>query len=117
MPSPTAAETTATTKPTTPIPHTIPIPAPPTSETEPDISKDTTAHPDMDPPTFPQQITHTVLTNTEILADTDHFNTHIFRLKYLSFLIYINLTTKGNHPMYGQGDSMNFSQGILNFFF
>nr|POF08596.1 hypothetical protein CFP56_53082 [Quercus suber]POF08598.1 hypothetical protein CFP56_53084 [Quercus suber] len=48
--------------------------------TEPDIPKHTTAHPDMDPPTFPQQIMHTVPTNTEILTDTDLFNTHISKI-------------------------------------
>uniref|UniRef100_A0A7N2LL92 Uncharacterized protein n=1 Tax=Quercus lobata TaxID=97700 RepID=A0A7N2LL92_QUELO len=77
MPSPTIDGIAAATKPTTPITPTVPIPAPPTSETEPDIPKHTTAHPDTDPPTFPQQITHTIPTNTEILADTDLFNTHI----------------------------------------
>ena len=77
MPSPTVAGIVAATKPTTPITPTVPIPAPPTSETEPDILKHTTAHPDTDPPTFLQQITHTIPTNTEILADTDLFNTHI----------------------------------------
>nr|XP_023915780.1 uncharacterized protein At4g02000-like [Quercus suber] len=76
-PSPTVAGTSTATKPTAPVTPTVPIPAPPTSMTEPNISKHTTAHPDMDPPTFPQQITHIVPTNTKILTDTDLFNTYI----------------------------------------
>nr|POE74081.1 uncharacterized protein CFP56_70284 [Quercus suber] len=71
--TPTSANTPVT-NPTNLITHNTPIQPPTHTSTE--NLKHMLSHPDMDPPTFSERVTHSVSTNKEILADKNLFDGH-----------------------------------------
>ena len=75
-PSPTPTSAIApTANPTNPITHNTPIQPP--AHTDIGNPKHMPSHPDMDPPTFSEKVTHSTSTNKEILADKNLFDAHI----------------------------------------